>query len=114
MQKSPSPYIHHIINAVALIRDFLEDIDKSEFKKNNLVQAATIRQLEIIGEACNNLEEKFKQSRPNIPWQLIIGMRNKLAHDYWDIDIDLVWKTAKKDAPVLQKQLLDLLSEIGK
>ncbi len=78
-----------------------------------MVYDAVVRNLEIIGEACSHLEEEFKDTHPNIPWAQIIGMRNKLAHEYWDIDIDIVWQAATIEAPQLQKQLLDLLGTVG-
>ena len=69
--------------------------------------------LEVIGEACTNLEDNFKQSHPNIPWKQIVAMRNKLTHQYWDIDLDIVWYAVTHEVPELKKQLLDLLIRIG-
>ena len=73
-----------------------------------------IRQIEIIGEACNNLEDNFKNTHPNIPWSQIVAMRNKLAHEYWDIDIPIVWQTAKVESLQLKEQLLTLLDTLGR
>ncbi|PIZ47825.1 hypothetical protein CO180_03155 [candidate division WWE3 bacterium CG_4_9_14_3_um_filter_41_6] len=114
MQKSPSPYIHHIIDSTTQISEYLEGLNEAEFRQNRLVQDAVVRQLELIGEACSNLEENFRNSHPNIPWMQIIGMRNKLAHEYWDIDLGLIWQTAVSDAPQLKRQLLELTSQVGK
>ncbi len=113
MQKSPSPYIQHIIGAVTKIHEYLENTDQAKFSKNEMMYDAVVRNLEIVGEACSHLEEEFRSSNPNIPWNQIIGMRNKLAHEYWDIDAEIVWQAATIEAPQLKKQLLELLSKVG-
>jgi len=113
MQKSPSPYIQHIIAAVTKIGEYLGETNRVDFSIESMTYDAVIRNLEIIGEACSHLEEKFRDSHPHIPWTQIIGMRNKLAHEYWDIDPDIVWQAATVEAPELKKQLLELLSKIG-
>ncbi len=113
MQKSPSPYIQHIVDAVTKIGEYLEETDKVGFSIKSMTYDAVVRNLEIIGEACSHLEEEFRGSHPHIPWTQIIGMRNKLAHEYWDIDPDIVWQAATVEAPELKKQLLELLSKIG-
>jgi uncharacterized protein with HEPN domain len=113
MQKSPSPYIHHIIEASTKISDYLEGIDQHKFSSQSMAYDAIVRNLEIIGEACNHLEEEFKSSHPKIPWSQIIGMRNKLAHEYWDIDSEIVWEAAAVESQKLKKQLLELLNKLG-
>lgn len=113
MQKSPSPYIQHIVDAVTKIDEYLVRIDRIDFSNESMAYDAVIRNLEIIGEACSHLEEEFRDSHPHIPWTQIIGMRNKLAHEYWDIDPEIVWQAATVEAPELKKQLLELLSKVG-
>ena len=86
----------------------------NSFNNDRKTQDAVVRQLEIIGEASSKLEENFIQSYPNIPWRGIKDFRNKLIHDYWQLDIELVWNVATKETPQLKKQLLKLLNQIGK
>ena len=114
MQKSPNPYILHIIDAATQIQEYLENIGEQEFRSNRLIQDGAVRQLEVIGEACSNLEENFRESYPRIPWNQIVGMRNKLDHEYWDIDLSIVWQAATVETPALKSQLLELLSQVGK
>jgi len=66
-----------------------------------------------VREARSNLEHSFKDTHPNIPWKEIAGMRNRLVHEYWDIDLELVWQTATKEVVSLKQELLILLSKIG-
>lgn len=113
MKKSPNPYFNHIIDAAAQINEYAENLDKVELKHHRMAYDAIVRQLEIIWEACSRLEGSFKQSHPKIPWKQIIGMRNKLAYEYWDVDVDIVWQAATVETPQLKKQLLDLLNTVG-
>ena len=103
--KAPEPLINHIIEATAKITHLLHGITKQSFQKDERTQLAIIKLLEIIGEACSHLQDDYKQNHPDIPWPQIISMRNRLTHAYWDIDLDIVWKTATKRVPELQKQL---------
>lgn len=114
MTKSPNPYIQHIIDSASQIDEYLQGVDNLEFSKNRLIQDAVVREIEIIGEACSKLEDNFKLSHPNVPWTQITAMRNKLTHEYWDIDLRLVWHTATVETPDLKKKLLDLLAQLGK
>lgn len=114
MKKSPSPYILHIIDAASQIKEYLQNVGEAEFRKNRLLQDAVVRQLEIIGEACSKLEVDFKQSHRHIPWIQITGMRNKLAHEYWDVDLTIIWHAATVEAQILRTELLELLNSLGK
>ncbi|MBI3323177.1 MAG: DUF86 domain-containing protein [Candidatus Omnitrophica bacterium] len=66
---------------------------------------ALVRLVEIIGEAAGNVTKEFQAAHPEIPWPVIVGMRNRLAHAYFDIDLDRVWDTVKEDLPPLIAQL---------
>jgi len=117
MQKNPNLFIQHIIDAVTRIQEYLKEqnISNQEGLENNeMVQDAIIRKLEVIGEACTKLETDFKKSHQKIPWQKITAMRNKLAHEYWDIDLEIVYTAATKEAPELKKYLIELVSKLGK
>jgi uncharacterized protein with HEPN domain len=103
--KQPKPFVNHIIEAGNKIGQLLKGFTKESFNKDERTQLAIIKLLEIIGEACANLEADFHKNHPEIPWPKIISMRNRLTHEYWDIDTDIVWKTAKKRVPELLNQL---------
>ena len=70
---------------------------------------ALVRELEIIGEAANNLSEDFQGEHPDIPWERIIGMRNQLIHGYFTLDLQIVWDTLQKDVPKLKEQIKKLI-----
>jgi uncharacterized protein with HEPN domain len=110
MIKSDLAYVDHILDCIRKINEFSKGLSLKEFKKNELVQDAIIRNVEIIGEASKKITPKTKQTYYNIPWQEIAGMRDKLIHDYLGVDVGVVWKTIKEDIPTLEK----LISEIKK
>jgi uncharacterized protein with HEPN domain len=108
MIKSDLAYVDHILDCVRKINKFSKGITLSEFKKNELAQDAIIRNIEIIGEASKKITSGTKKKFPNIPWKEISGMRDKLIHDYLGVDVDVVWKTIKKDIPALRKQIIEI------
>jgi uncharacterized protein with HEPN domain len=108
MIKNDSAYIDHILDSIRKINEFSKGINLKEFKKNELVQDAIIRNIEIIGEASKKISSDTKQKYTEIPWKDIAGMRDKLIHDYLGVDLDVVWKTIKKDISDLDA----LISEI--
>jgi uncharacterized protein with HEPN domain len=83
-------------------------LDK-DFVGNHLIQDGVIRQLEIMGEAAKRLSNEIKDKYSEIPWRDITGMRDKLIHDYFGVDITAVWDTAVRDIPILKDKLRDIL-----
>jgi uncharacterized protein with HEPN domain len=79
------------------------------FEREELVQTWVVHHLQIIGEAASKISEGFQDEHPQIPWSKIIGMRNILVHDYFGIDIDIVWQVIKKDLPQLAETINRLL-----
>jgi uncharacterized protein with HEPN domain len=109
MHRDDSVYLKHIRDAIMMIEEYTEGIDKLSFLKNTLVQDAVIRQIEIIGEASKRLSDTIRENTPNIPWQDIAGMRDKLIHDYMGVDIETVWLTVRDDIPTLKKHIKNIL-----
>lgn len=80
----------------------------AEFKKNELVMDAVIRNFEVIGEAGNNVPLAIQNAHPHIPWRQVIGLRNVLIHEYFGVDVNAVWQTVHINLPDLKQQLLAL------
>lgn len=108
MIKNDRVYLEHILEAIGKIENFTIEISRFDFDRNVMIQDAVIRNIEIIGEATKKITKQFTQSHPEIPWQDMAGMRDKLIHDYLDVDIDVVWKTIEVDLPLLK----ELISKI--
>ncbi len=99
-------YLGHILQAIERIERHTCDVSEVEFLNSELIQDAIVRNLEVIGEAANNIQRvdaAFANAHSEIPWQVMYAMRNRLSHGYDRIDFEIVWKTLHRDLPVLYK-----------
>lgn len=103
-QQRLTDYLAHIVQAIERIGRYTENLDQVRFLDNELVQDAVIRNLEIIGEASNNIEKhypEFAAAHPELPLSYAYQMRNAVAHGYFQVDLEIVWKTIQGDLPDL-------------
>ena len=111
MKKDPKIFIEHILESIGEIEKYTKNISKKRFFDSVMIQDAVVRRLEIIGEAVKNLPTSFKNRYPKIPWKKIAGTRDILIHEYFGVNVDLVWKIVNKNIPQLKKQISKLLEE---
>jgi uncharacterized protein with HEPN domain len=104
-------YIENILDALVSIKKYTDGLEESDFLKNEMVQDAVIRKFEIIGEATKRISKEFRSEHSHILWSQMAGMRDKLIHNYNDVDYWIVWKAAKEDVPLLEEQLRKLLNQ---
>ena len=90
-----------------------KDVEKESFVSRSLTYDATLRSIELIGEAANNVPQEIQDEHPEIEWRLIIGVRNRIAHYYWGIDDDVIWDIVQTDIPSLLPKLERLLESCG-
>jgi uncharacterized protein with HEPN domain len=108
MIKDDLAYVDHILECIRKINEFSNGLSLKDFKSNELVQDAIIRNIEIIGEASKKVSKDTKQTYYKVPWKEIAGMRDKLIHDYLGVDVEVVWKTIKEDIPTLEKYMREI------
>jgi uncharacterized protein with HEPN domain len=109
MERDNSVYLQHILDAVSRIEEYLDGVNEETFYRQHLVQDGVIRQLEIIGEVTKRLSQEVRAKCPNVPWQDMAGMRDKLIHDDFGVDLDAVWLTVRDDIPVLKADVARML-----
>ncbi len=110
MKKDDTVYLRHILDAIEQIEDYTREMTENEFLSRPMVRDAVVRQIEIIGEAARNVSQEFQEAHPNLPWAEMIGIRNKIVHEYFNVNFAIVWDTVQADLPTLKKAIKRLLS----
>ena len=111
-EKEDLIFLEHILEAIEKINKYLEKVDYKKFMENEVIQDAISRRLEIIGEATKLISKNLKKIFSEIPWKDIAGMRDKLIHGYFIVDLDEVWNTSKRDIPKLREDIKNIISQI--
>jgi len=104
-------YLEHTLEAIRRITRYTHGMDEATFMQDERTQDAVIRNIEIIGEAASNIHQtdaRFVEQHPEVPWKVMRAMRNRVAHGYFEIDWEIVWRTINKDLPELEQQLITL------
>jgi len=102
-------YLIHIREAIESIEEYLENVTYDKFKSSKMIIDAVVRELEIVGEASNNLSDEFREKHSEILWRKMKNMRNFLIHEYFGVNTKIVWDTCKEDLPKLKSLIKDLL-----
>ncbi len=106
-KRKDSAVIQDIKEAISRIISYTSEIEYDAFVNNYQVQDAVIRNIEILGEAAKLLSNEMKEQYQDIPWKEIAGTRDKLIHDYFGVNIDIVWDIAKNEILTLFQKLID-------
>ncbi|MEM6836684.1 MAG: DUF86 domain-containing protein [Cyanobacteria bacterium P01_C01_bin.120] len=101
--------LRHMRDAVQEIRVFITGQNREDLKNNRQLLLAVVKEIEIIGEAASRLSQTCRDCAPALPWKDIIGMRNRLVHDYFEIDVNIVWAVVSNDLPQLLPEIERLI-----
>ena len=110
-KRSLELFIDDIIEAINKIERYTKDMDFSEFKNNELVVDAVIRNLEVIGEASTHLPANIKEKYSTLPWKRIIGLRNIAIHGYFKLDTSMIWAIITKNIPKTKEIMFEIKKE---
>jgi uncharacterized protein with HEPN domain len=102
-------YLADIRDAIEKAESFVRAMTIEQFKADDKTIFAVVRALEIIGEAAKRIPEDIRQKYPTVPWREMTGMRDKLTHDYFGVNIEVVWKTTVEDLPNLNSAISQIL-----
>ena len=106
-------FIEHVLDAINDIQSSIKNLSKKEFIEIKDIKDATIRRIEIIGEAVKNISEKTKKKYPKVEWKKIAGTRDRLIHSYFNVDLDITWEIIKKDLPELKNHILKIRENLN-
>jgi uncharacterized protein with HEPN domain len=109
MQKDDRIRLQHMLDAATEALEFVEGRTRSDLDRDRMLALSLVKELEIIGEAAIKVSGETRSQNSTIPWQDISGMRNRLIHAYFDVNLDILWSTVTKDLPVLKAELEKIL-----
>lgn len=106
-KRSATLYLEDILTSIENIEEYTEDLVFEDFRNDKKTIDAVVRNLEIIGEAARNIPEELKSQHSKVPWEKMASMRNKVIHEYFGVDVEILWQTIKEDLPELKEQIKD-------
>ena len=113
-KREPLLYLQDILTSLSRIEDYTKSLSFEGLKDDWKTIDAVVRNLEILGEAARNIPEEIIDKYPDVPWGYMVSMRNKVLHEYFGVDLDILWKTVKEDLPLLKQQVEEIVESLTK
>ncbi len=113
-KKDFGDYFHDILESIDETEEFIRGMSFEDFLGDRKTTNAVIRSLEVIGEAAKNIPDSIKDKFLDVPWWKMAGMRNKLIHEYFGVDLEIVWQAIKEDLPFVKPLIEKVLKELDR
>lgn len=110
--RDPGLYVEDILEAIRRIEGYVDGLTFDDFSRDQMVVDAVVRNFEVIGEASKRVPVGTRRGHPGVPWGIMAGMRDKLIHAYFGVDVGVLWATVKEDIPALRDAVEELLREL--
>lgn len=104
-------FVEDVLESIGLIEKYIEGMKNEDFVNDRKTTDAVVRNLEIIGEASRHIPDEVKEKYPDIDWKGVIGLRNRITHEYFGISLRIVWDIVKQELPKLKEQMKKILVE---
>jgi uncharacterized protein with HEPN domain len=104
-KRDPEVLVEDMVTAIRKIERYTDGMNQEQFRQDEKTADAVVRNLEILGEAARQLPEDFVVRHPNVSWRQIAGLRNRIVHGYFGLDLEIIWQVIRHDLPQLQAQL---------
>lgn len=106
-------FVQDILDSINDVENFIDGMEFEDFINDKKTIYSVVRAIEIIGEAAKNVPEQIRTKYPDVPWKHMAGMRDKLIHEYFGVDLEILWKTAKDDLPRLKTPVSKVFEDMG-
>ena len=111
-ERRPEEFLSDIVETTQKAFSFTDGMSFEEFRNDEKTVFAVIRALEIVGEATKNVPQEIRQMAPDVPWRAVAGMRDKLIHDYVEVELRIVWTTVRDDLPDFVERVRAVLEQL--